>query len=169
MSTNRNTRGALVAAVLTGSLVTLGQLAPAAADDTPPCVATHLKLVRGSTEGAAGTHYQHFRITNTGSAACRLAGYPTFRFHDASGDPIGFASQPAGQPVRVVRLEPGQHTRITVGTVNPDVTVPADCHVAQAASVAITLPHRPHVYHRALALRVCTTAQYRPTAFPVGL
>jgi len=168
MITTLSSRGVLVAALVTGSLATLGQLAPAAADDTPPCVAAHLKLVRGSAEGAAGTHYQHFRITNVGTWTCRLAGYPTFRFRDAAGDPLGFASQPAGQPVTVVRLEPGQHTRITVGTVNPDVTMASDCHAAQAASVAITLPHRPHVYHRALSLRVCTTEQYRPTAFPVG-
>jgi hypothetical protein len=141
---------------------------PAAAATVPGCVAAELHLARAGTEGATSHRYVRFRITNTGDRTCRLYGTPVFRFRDSAGTPIGHRSAPSGQPAHVVRLAPGEHTRVTVGYVVPDVVEPSACHAQDAASVAIRLAYRRHVYHRALTASVCTTEQYRPTAYPVG-
>lgn len=159
-------RAVTVLAVAVGGVAAVGL--PASAARTPGCHATQLRVVRDGTQGATSHRYVRFRITNTGDHNCRLAGYPTFRFHDASGAPIGHTSQPAGVPAHVVRLAPGRHTRVTVGYVIPSVTLPQQCHAARAASVTFRLAARPHVYQAPLKARVCTTRKYRPAAYPVG-
>ena len=159
--------GAATAVVLAaGGVAALGQ--PAFASRVPGCVASHLRVVRHGTEGATSHRYVKFRITNTGTHACRLFGYPTFRYRAASGHPMGFGSKPAGVPAHVVRLAPGQHTRVTLGYVVPAVTLPRQCHARQASSVAVRLAFRSHVYHQPLRAKVCTTRTYRPAAYPVG-
>jgi hypothetical protein len=141
---------------------------PATASRLPACQAAQLRVVRDGTQGATGHAYLRFRITNTGGHTCRLYGYPTFRYRDAAGRPLGHRSKPAGVPAHVVRLAPGRHTRITLSYVNPGVTLPRQCHAARAASVTFRLASRPHVYQKRLGVRVCTTRKYRPTAYPVG-
>lgn len=159
--------GAVSVVVLAaGGVAVLAQ--PASASRVPGCVASHLRVVRHGTEGATSHRYVKFRVTNTGARTCRLFGYPTFRYRDASGHPMGFASTPAGVPVHVVRLAPGGHTRITLGYVVPEVTLPRQCHAGHAASVVFRLAFRPHVYHQPLRAEVCTTRRYRPDAYPVG-
>ena len=142
--------------------------APAAeADRVPGCVAAHLAIARGPVQAATGHRYDEFRITNTGPSACRLFGYPTFRF-TRHGQPLGSSSERAGVPARVVRLAPGAHTRITVGTVNPMIPMSPPCRVARADAVRIRLAYRPHVYTVPIGRRVCTPKRYRPVAYPVG-
>jgi hypothetical protein len=167
MSHRTRTWGTAVVAIILAAagLLVVG---PAQAARLPGCVASELHLVRGSSEAATGHRYDRFRITNVGERTCRLYGYPTFRFRNAAGDRIGYASVPAGVPAHVVRLAPGDHTRITVGTVGPGVTVASECRARHAASVDIRLAYRAHVYHRAISLQVCTTKKYRPTSYPVG-
>lgn len=165
--------GAVLAAlVLAVSLVAAGALSTSASAQSARvhgCVAAHLKVTRGIRMGATGHRFTRFRIANTGTHACRLEGYPTFHFRNRAGKLIGFDSAPAGLPVKVVVIEPGHRTRTQVGTVDPAVvTAPGACRPRRAGSVDITLPHRPHVYNVALRLRVCTTRQERPTAYPVG-
>ena len=168
--------GALLAALALAfsMVVSLGVLGGAAsASGTTArvhgCVAAHLKVVRGIRLGALGHRFDRIRITNTGTRPCRLEGYPTFRFRNKAGNPIGFRSAPAGLPVKVVVIKPGQHTRTQVGTVDPAVvTAPGACRPRRARSVDVTLPHRPHVYNLPIRLRICTTRQERPTSYPVG-
>jgi hypothetical protein len=164
---------ATAATLLAGALVSApGAAATTRTPDTSQrisgCVAAHLSLQHGRREGAAGHRYDRFRVTNTGSSACRLAGYPTFHFRNRAGDPIGRDSAHAGVQGHAVVLRPGDHTRIKVGTVDPGVVGPGDCKPRRARSVAITLPHRPHVFTVPLRLTVCTTRQFRPTAYPFG-
>jgi hypothetical protein len=141
---------------------------PAAAARLPGCVASELRVVRRGTEGALSHRYDIFAVANTGRRTCRLRGYPTFRFRDAGGSAVGYTSAPAGVPMRVVRLRPGQRTRVTVATIDPAVTLPRQCRAVRATSVDIRLAARRHVYHRVLKLRVCTTKRYRPVSYPVG-
>jgi hypothetical protein len=140
---------------------------PATAARVPGCVAEHLAIARGPVQGATGHRYDEFRITNTGTSACRLFGYPTFRFV-RDGQPIGWRSEQAGVPAHVVRLAPGAHTRITVGTVNPMIPMSPPCRVARADAVRIRLAYRPHVYTVPIRIRVCTAKRYRPVSYPVG-
>jgi len=159
--------GAVATVVLTaGGVVALGQPVPAA--QVPGCVASHLRVIRHGVQGATSHRYVEFRITNAGAHACRLFGYPTFRYRDAEGKPMGFASTPAGVPAHVVVLAPGQHTRTVLGYVVPAVTLPRQCHAGWATSVTFRLASRPHVFQRPLRARVCTTRKYRPAAYPVG-
>ncbi len=159
-----------VLALLGLMMVLAGTAVPVAAGATrvPGCVAGELHVARDGSQGAAGHRFDLFQVTNVGTRTCRLFGYPTFWFRNAAGEHIGFPSVPAGQPARVVQLAPRERTHITVGTVDPSVTLPAQCHVQQAGSVDIRLPYRPHVYRRSLVRDVCTTMRYRPTSYPVG-
>jgi hypothetical protein len=169
MSRNIRTRAVagLATAVATAGLLIVP--APAQAATIPGCVAAHLSIVRGGRESATSHRFDRFRITNTGTQTCRLFGYPTFRFRNAAGAAIGFTSRPAGVPAHVVVLRPGHHTRVTVGTVVPAVvTTPGACKPRNARSVDLRLAYRPHVYRLPIAMRVCTTKQYRPTSYPVG-
>jgi hypothetical protein len=170
-ATSRVGRAALTTvmpAVMLGGAAGALAVPAASATTVPGCVASGLHVVRGGTDAATSHRYVKFRITNTSDHTCRLYGTPTFRFRNGSGTPIGYRSEPSGQPAHVVRLQPGQHTRVTVGYVVPDVVPPADCHPRTAASVDMRLAYRTHVYHRAFAASVCTTEQYRPVAYPVG-
>lgn len=175
MTVSTGTRGAAIAALALGAstLTVVGTLAATttsadAAGRLPGCVASELAITRGGTDMATSHRYDKFRVTNTGTRTCRLFGYPTFRFRDKDGAQVGFASVPSGVAAHVVRLHPGDHTRVTVGNVVPDVTKPADCQAEDTAKVAITLAYRPHVYRVPITITICTTKQYRPQAYPVG-
>jgi len=152
------------------TLVTTPMITPSAgaAERVSGCVAAHLAITRGPRLAATGHRYDQFRITNTGRTTCRLYGYPTFRFRNGAGAAVGRPSQPYGVPAHVVRLAPGQRTRVTVATVDPAVTRPADCRAQDVASVDIALAYRPHVYRLPMTARVCTTRRYRPSSYPVG-
>ncbi|HET7357258.1 MAG TPA: DUF4232 domain-containing protein [Nocardioidaceae bacterium] len=157
---------AAVLALAAGAAAVIAR--PASASRTPACFAPHLRLVRAATEGALSHRYVKFRLTNTGRHACRLYGYPTFQYRDASGHRVGVGSERAGVRARAVTLAPGQHTRVTLGYVVPAVTLRRQCHAARVASVDVRLAFRPHVYPRPLRVRVCTTKLYRPVAYPAG-
>jgi hypothetical protein len=166
---------AAAATLLAGSLVAAGAPGAAAATGSADrssrvagCAAADLAIQHGRREGAAGHRFDRFRVTNTASSACRLAGYPTFHFRNGAGDPIGHDSTHAGVQGHAVVLDPGDHTRIEVGTVDPGVVGRSECKPRRARSVAITLPHRPHVFVVPLRLTVCTTTDFRPTSFPFG-
>lgn len=133
----------------------------------PGCVAAHLSITRGPVKAATGHRYDEFRVTNTGSSTCRLYGYPRFRFI-RDGHAVGWRSKRAEVPAHVVRLAPGAHTRITVGTVNPQIPMSPPCRARRVDAVRIRLAYRPHVYTVPITRRVCTTKRYRPVAYPVG-
>jgi hypothetical protein len=156
-------------AVLTVAAGGLAVVAPtASAARLPGCVATHLAVAPAGVDAATSHRYSRFRLTNTGDHTCRLYGTPTFRFRDSAGDPVGHPSTPSGQRAHVVVLQPGQHTRVVVGYVVPQVTLPSQCRSERAATVDIRLAYRSHVQSEPLRARVCTTARYRPTGYPVG-
>ncbi|MGZ4436563.1 MAG: DUF4232 domain-containing protein [Nocardioidaceae bacterium] len=168
MSVSTRSWAAALAVLALGTTTLTTTPATASTGSVPACVAAHLSLVRGSRDMATSHRFDHVRITNTGSSPCRLFGYPTFRFRNGAGTPIGWTSTPAGLPAHVVVLDPGTYTRTTVGTVVPAVTLPAQCHARTARSVDVRLAYRPHVYHVPITIRVCTTKLYRPTSYPVG-
>lgn len=167
LSPARRTALGVSAAMAAAALVVVPTGAQAAT--TPGCVASDLSVARGARLAATGHRYDRFRITNTGTRTCRLYGFPTFHFRNAAGNLIGYSSVPAGVGAKVVVLKPGAVTRVTVGTVVPaNITVPGACNPRNAKSVDIKLAYRPHVYNVPITIRVCTTKQYRPTAYPVG-
>ncbi len=54
----------------------------------PRCSSAQLKATKGSGQGAAGHIFLNVILTNTGSSACHLYGYPGMALLDASKDPL---------------------------------------------------------------------------------
>lgn len=68
------------------------------------CASSQLTLAVGTTNGAAGSTYTTFFLTNSGQQACTLQGYPGVSVLDAAGSMVGQPadrSGPAGQPIAV--------------------------------------------------------------------
>jgi hypothetical protein len=164
--TRASARAGLAAVVLLGGLVAAGPpnaMAAAAA----PCHADDLAVSKAGREAAAGNRYLDVRIRNVTGERCRLTGFPTFTWR-RHGHDLGRSSVPEpGQTARTVVLGPGRAAFTTLHWVDPG-PVPADqCRARRATGVHLNLPYRPHVYRLALRASVCTTVQYRPSAFPV--
>lgn len=68
------------------------------------CASSQLTLAVGTTNGAAGSTYTTFFLTNSGQQACTLQGYPGVSVLDPAGSMVGQPadrSGPAGQPIAV--------------------------------------------------------------------
>jgi hypothetical protein len=109
-------------AVLTGAVVLsfspVGLLtgsSNAGAATVPTCSSRVLSLSLGFSQAAAGNEGTPVVITNNGSAACLIAGYPIIVAHTeaASPHPVTFVHRPRSQiyvaaPVRTIVLAPKQ-------------------------------------------------------------
>lgn len=85
----------------------------------PTCLSAHLSLALASSEGAAGTAYFTFELTNHGSSACSMIGYPGISVVNSTGAIVQHpatrgADQPA--PVKLVTLRPGQSAQFLVNS-----------------------------------------------------
>jgi hypothetical protein len=159
-------RAGLVAVLTIGGLVLAAPVATAGAD-TPPCHARDLAISKAGQEGAAGSRYLDIEVTNVSDTRCRLTGFPTFTWR-RHGHDIGWSSVPeSGQTAHTVAIRPGHAAYTTLHWTDPGPVPPTQCRARTATALRMTLPHRPHVYRIPLKARVCTTKQYRPTAFPV--
>jgi hypothetical protein len=85
---------------------------------TPMCTASQLTAALGGGDAGAGNLYRYLLLTNHGTAACHLTGYPGVSLLDAHGKRIG---QPADrQPMSYtpVVLRPGESASDTIHTAN---------------------------------------------------
>jgi hypothetical protein len=159
-------RTGLAAAVALAGLVGVAP-PPALASAAPPCHADDLSLSKAGQEAAAGSRYLDIRIRNVTGGRCRLTGFPVFTWR-RHGHDLGWASVPeAGQTARTVVIEPGRSAFTTLHWVDPGPVPAAECRPRRTTGLHMTLPYRSHVYRFAIRARVCTTQEYRPTAFPV--
>ena len=132
--------GAVVALVASSASAGTGGAASASAS---PCATAHLIvwLPNGIGNGAAGSVFYKLRITNAGSAACTIKGFPTVRAVNLSGQPIGKpAAKEAGQKAGTVKLAKGGSASFQLRIVNPGNFSPADCHQASAAGLRASPP-----------------------------
>ena len=80
---------------------------PSAPGVAAPCPTTQLAVSLAHGGVAAGSTYQRLVFTNTGSAACSLAGYPGVSYVSSrSGTQVGAAADRMG-PMHTVTLAPG--------------------------------------------------------------
>lgn len=138
----------LLLAVAAGALLALA--APASAGTGPragasvaPCSSSNLVvwLPNGLGSGAAGSVFYKLRITNGGSAACTLSGFPQVRAFDLKGKPVGKpASKETGQKAATVKLAPGGSASFQLRVVDPGNFSPADCHPRMAAGLRVSPP-----------------------------
>ncbi len=160
------TRAGLAPLILLGGLLVAGPQ-PALAAAASPCHASDLAVSKAGREGAAGSRYLDVRIKNVSGDRCRLTGFPAFTWR-RHGHDIGWRSVPAaGQTAHTVTIKPGHAAFTTLHWVDPAPVPDARCRPRRATAFHMTLPYRPHVYRLAFRARVCTTKEYRPTAFPV--
>ena len=98
-------------------------------------------LPNGNGNGAAGSVFYKLRITNAGSAACTLAGFPRVRAVDLKGRPIGKpAAKEAGQKAGSVKLAAGGSASFQLRIVEAGNFSPADCHATMAAGLRVSPP-----------------------------
>jgi hypothetical protein len=109
----------LIAGTLTAAVAMLAIAAPAAgasAGTVARCRTGHLAVSVRAEGAAAGTAYYALRFTNTGSAACSLAGWPGVSFVSApAGMRVGLpAARDTTSPARPVTLAHGQAATATL-------------------------------------------------------
>lgn len=108
-----------------------------------PCPISKLVvwLPNGIGSGAAGSVFYKLRITNGGSAACTLTGFPGVRAIDLEGRPIGKpAAREAGRKAVAVNLAAGASASFQLRLVEPGNFSPADCHETAAAGLRVSPP-----------------------------
>ncbi|NJP47288.1 DUF4232 domain-containing protein [Actinacidiphila epipremni] len=107
----------------TGPATTTGTPAP---DDgtatrggsTPMCAASQLTAALGGSDAGAGNLYRYLLLTNHGSTACHLTGYPGVSLLDAGGKRIGTPADRQAMGYSQVVLGPGQTASDTIHTAN---------------------------------------------------
>jgi hypothetical protein len=134
------------ALALAAPLASEGAGAPSsgpAAASAAPCSSSKLVvwLPNGSGNGAAGSVFYKLRITNLGSAACTLTGFPKVSALNLNGKAVGKpASKEAGSKAKAVKLAPGGSASFQVRVVEAGNFSPSDCHPTQAAGFRVSLP-----------------------------
>ena len=96
---------------------------------TPMCAAADLTAALGGQDAGAGSVFRYVVLTNTGSAACHLTGYPGLSLLDADGRQIGRPADRDPRDYQPVVLEPGGSASDTLRTANRMGT----CQPASAA------------------------------------
>lgn len=71
------------------------------------CASANLTASLGETQGGAGQRYTALILTNTGTKACELRGFPGVSLLDASGTMIGQPASREGAEGTTVNLGPG--------------------------------------------------------------
>lgn len=127
-----------------GDEATTGQPKSTQAGPTT-CRTSDLKVTLGQGEGAAGSQYRPLRITNNGSTACSLFGFPGVSMVDAAGKQVGKPADRSGSQAsgRVV-MKPGQQEQVTLRIVNADNYGNGQCHRTGAAGIRVYPPGERH-------------------------
>jgi hypothetical protein len=120
------------------------------------CLTPNLRLSFVSGQGAAGTAYLTYQLTNTGSRSCTMFGYPGFSILNASGQIVQHPAKrgiPGPAPVKLVTLAPGQGGRFTV--TSSDVIPNPDCQHTYTGTTAQVYPPNQRA-----ALRIADRRQF---------
>jgi len=117
---------------------------PSSTSSTAGCATGNLKatIVTGEGGAAAGSTYYPLNLTNTGSSACSLFGYPGVSWVTApSGSQIGRAAtrNPVLTPASVV-LAPGQTAHVTIQVVDAQNYEKSTCQPVTAHWLKIFPP-----------------------------
>ncbi|WP_194293295.1 DUF4232 domain-containing protein [Actinomadura macrotermitis] len=92
------------------------------AGGTERCASVHLRPSLANGDAAAGNLYFTLRLTNTGSTACTLFGYPGVSLIRRDGSTIGRPATHEGAQGQTVRLAPGGSATAVLHTANKGVS-----------------------------------------------
>lgn len=99
-----------------------------------------LKVAVNASDGAAGSTYYTMTFTNSGSAVCKLSGYPSVNFVNGSGQTIGAPAMQATElPGNNATLDPGQSTSAALRSTQADL-YGETCQKTNASGLRITAP-----------------------------
>ncbi|MDQ6835639.1 MAG: DUF4232 domain-containing protein [Actinomycetota bacterium] len=120
------------------------------------CRTTSLRLSFASGQGAAGTAYLTYALTNVGRT-CTMIGYPGVAILDAAGHivqhPAARGNIQAPGPVRLITLEPGHRARFLV--TSSDVIPSPGCPHAYTGTMLQVFPPNQRA-----ALRIARRGQF---------
>jgi hypothetical protein len=106
--------------------------------------------------------HQTFRLVNTGDDACRVSGFPRYRFW-GGGHPVGFPSVPAaGNPSGSVGLDAGAAATSILSWRIPATVRASTCHPRRVHRVVTRFATVNGWFYGPLNTLICTTAKYRP-------
>jgi hypothetical protein len=91
---------------------------PSPSEGTPMCAAGQLRVALGGGDAGAGQLYRYLVLTNTGSTACHVDGYPGVSLLDADGKQIGKPADRDPRAYSPVVLHPGESASDTIHTAN---------------------------------------------------
>jgi hypothetical protein len=121
---------------LGGAAVGAVPLAAPAQAATPLCRSSQLVLTLERSEGAAGTHYDTWRMTNVGST-CRTQGWVGAQNYRSDGRPLTTTVRRQQGPSSAVVLHKGQHASWVFSYTNPSIL---GCAPEKAVAMIITPP-----------------------------
>jgi hypothetical protein len=132
-----------------------------AAASVQTCFSIHLKLSLGMSQGAAGTFYQNVVLTNDGTVACTLYGYPGVSYVDSSGALIGSPTSEDAGKKKTITLAVGGQANALLRQPDAGNFPPASCHMTTADRLRVYPPGNtvPLFVHD--ATQVCTTSAGR--------
>ncbi len=114
-STSSTSSGGSVTTSSTSPATTSSTSASGSAAGVSGCPTSKLRLSFVSGQGAAGTAYMTYALTNIGSATCTLFGYPGVSILDSSGNivqhPAARGGIQAPTKVQLVTLSAGRQAR----------------------------------------------------------
>lgn len=130
---------ALALAVPLASAETGGAAASAAA---PRCQTANLViwLPNGKGSGAAGSVFYRVQLTNLGSKACTVGGFPAVSAVNLKGATLGKPASAEGKKGGAVKLAPGASASFQLRIVQAGNFSPADCHPTMAAGLRVAPP-----------------------------
>jgi hypothetical protein len=121
------------------------------------CHSSELRLSFVSGQGAAGTAYLLFQLTNAGARTCTMIGYPGFAMLDAQGAIVQHPARrgiPTPAPVKLVSLNPGQGARFTV-TSSDVIPSPGCQHTYSGTTVQVYPPNQLAALRLSHPLQFC--------------
>jgi Protein of unknown function (DUF4232) len=127
--------------VLAGAgVVAGGAAAPAIASDAgsrvPLCRSSQLVITLARTEGAAGSHYETWRMTDVGGT-CRTQGWIGALNFGRDGRPLATTVRRVNGPAPGVTLLRGQHASFVLRYTNPGILA---CRPEDAVAMIVTPP-----------------------------
>jgi uncharacterized cupredoxin-like copper-binding protein len=98
-------------------------------------------LQNGAGNGTAGSVYYKLRLTNGGTAACTVSGFPKVSAVNLKGQTLGKpATNETGFKVSSVTIQPGESASFQVRVVEAGNFSPSQCHPAMAAGWRVAPP-----------------------------
>jgi hypothetical protein len=146
----------------TATVTVTASTAPAA------CSSSQLALSVGIGQGTAGTSYQVLVLTNNGSSACTLFGYPGVSFLDASGAIIGKPSSRdhANEHTITLAASGGQANALSRQP-DPGNFSPSACLPKTAKQVRVYPPGQKVALFAHDAVQLCSTSKGRTGIGPM--